>query len=131
MYPVRLCMPTVTNGSMKAFGPETGGADTARYWISPLGIKSLGFSATEFNADSIITTNEHREYSVELSLYASSAAQRSGSKRILSNLVLGMGFVTATYFDLVPVLTSGVMFLTLEKGVAGRIGVDKWKVVPF
>lgn len=39
-----------------------------------------------------------------------------------------MGFVTARYYDLVPVLNSGVMFLTLEKGVSPRAGVDKWKV---
>ena len=41
-----------------------------------------------------------------------------------------MGFVTAKYYDLTPVLMSSVMFLTLEKGVAGRTGLDKWKVVP-
>ncbi|KAF8416323.1 endo-1,3-beta-glucanase Engl1 [Terfezia claveryi] len=114
-----------TEARQLAFGP--GGADPPRFFISPLGIKSLAFSATEFNAGSTINTAQHQDYSVELSLYANHGTFGAETKKITSNLVLGMGFVTARYYDLVPVLNSGVMFLQLEKGVSPRPGVDKWK----
>jgi len=114
-----------TEARQLAFGPD--GADPPQFFISPLGIKSLSFGATEFNADSTITTAQHQEYSVELSLHANRGVFGTETKKITSNLVLGMGFVTGRYYDLVPVLNSGVMFFKFEKCVSPRPGINKWK----
>ncbi|KAF8471887.1 endo-1,3(4)-beta-glucanase [Kalaharituber pfeilii] len=115
-----------TNGNQFALGPD--GVATARYWISPLGIKSICFGATEFNSSSSITTAQHKEYSVDLSLHANIGSNGTSTKKIVSHLVLGMGFVTARYYDLRPVIHSGVMFRGLERATSPRAGVDKWRV---
>lgn len=65
---------------------------------------------------------------MELSLHANRGVFGTETKKITSNLVLGMGFVTGRYYDLVPVLNSGVMFFKFEKCVSPRPGIDKWKV---
>lgn len=88
----------------------------------------MSLGAREFGASSTITTAQHKEYSVELNLHANAGAYGTQTKKITSNLVLGMGFVTGTYFDLTPVLHSGVMYLNLERATSSRPNLEKWKV---
>jgi endo-1,3(4)-beta-glucanase len=84
----------------------------------------------EFNPSiSSITTQASTPHSVELNLHVNRQQYGDATKKIMSNLVQGMGFVTARYYDLVPVIGSGVFFRSVTPVAAPRGGVQKWRVI--
>lgn len=87
------------------FGP----GDPARYYINPLRIQSIIFSAVELGSSAVLTTDSLQGFSVNVNL-----ASTSGALPLVSfPLVQGMGFVTGEYLGATPLLQSGVFFRTL------------------
>jgi endo-1,3(4)-beta-glucanase len=50
------------------------------------------------------------------------------NQRLTANLVQGMGFVTARYYNLTPILSSGVFFRSVTSEYALRGGLQKWRI---
>lgn len=92
--------------SQVAYGP----GNPAQYYVNPVGIDSLVFSASEFGSNTVLTTDSHEAFSVNANL-----APSAGAAPILTMpLVQGMGFVTAIYTSGTPMIQSGVFFKELS-----------------
>ncbi|KAI5781408.1 endo-1,3(4)-beta-glucanase [Geopyxis carbonaria] len=117
-----------TEANQLGAGPDAS-KNPFQYYISPLGIRSFTFSATEFSDASSITLGSPTAHSVDLNLHANRGQYGDATKKIQFPLVQGMGFVTARYTDLVPVLGSGVLFRTVTAVTAPRDGLQKWRVL--
>lgn len=117
-----------TDANQLAAGPDAG-ANPFQYYISPLGIRSLTFSAQEFTPSaSGITLDTPTASSVNLNLHAN-RANPNANQKITLPLVQGMGFVTARYYGLRPVISSGVIFRTVTAVAAPREGLQKFVVI--
>ncbi|KAF2195462.1 glycoside hydrolase family 81 protein [Zopfia rhizophila CBS 207.26] len=81
-----------------------------RYFIGPVGIQHIVFSAAELGSSTTLTTESLTAFSVHANL-----ATSANSEPIISFPVLqGMGFVTALYNKATPELNSGTFFRTLK-----------------
>lgn len=90
----------------------------------------MTFSATELNpGTSTVTVNACTPHSCELSLHADRKQYGDEQRRIFFPLVQGMGFVTARYESLVPILGSGVFFRTVTAVNSPRGGLQKWRAM--
>ncbi|KAF2012189.1 glycoside hydrolase family 81 protein [Aaosphaeria arxii CBS 175.79] len=87
-----------------------GEGDVPRYFIGPVGVQNIVFSAAELANDTVLSVEEPTGFSVYANL-----APFSGADTIMSiPVVQGMGFVTALYNKAKPQLNSGTFFRTLE-----------------
>ncbi|PSK42735.1 hypothetical protein B9Z65_5657 [Elsinoe australis] len=86
-----------------------GDGDPAKYFINPVGIQSMIFSAQELGNTSVLTTDSLTAFSVNVNLQTSASA----SPLITFPLVQGMGFVTARYNGASPLIQSSVSVLSL------------------
>jgi endo-1,3(4)-beta-glucanase len=92
--------------SQVAFGPGS----PAQYFVNPIGIDSLVFSALEFGSSTVLTTDNHKAFSVNAHL----APYAGGAPLLTMPLVQGMGFVTGIYSYGTPLIQSGVFFRALS-----------------
>jgi endoglucanase Acf2 len=92
--------------SQVTYGPGT----PAQYYVNPIGIDSLVFSALEFGSSTVLTTDSHEAFSVNAHLAPSAGV----SPLLTMPLVQGMGFVTAIYSSGTPLIQSGVFFKALS-----------------
>lgn len=113
-----------TEASQRVFGPEPD-ANPAQYFFNPPKIKSFVFSGEGLNENNVTLTLKHHQ---KMSVTATIGANGSGN--IVMPLVQGMGFVTATYNDIKPVIASQVGVHHFDK--VGSIGsLVKYKVELF
>lgn len=100
--------------------PETG---AAKYFLNPIGIKSLCLSASELGSKTSLTTDSINSHSANVNLHPDSKA-----KALVSfPMVQGMGFVTAIYNGGTPVIETGVLFKTVIRLTPGpQPGVTKY-----
>lgn len=112
--------------SQKVYGPSNDAIPNApaSYYINPLGIQSLIFSAAEFGSDTVLTSDSLLAFSANIHLQPS-----PGSASVLTlPLVQGMGFITGQYVNLQPALQSGVFFRSVAAAGQPKPGIFKYKV---
>lgn len=86
-----------------AFGPQ--GQNPPQYYINPVGIQSLIFSAQELDASTTLTSSNLTAFSASIQLNS------GGNPLITFPITQGMGFITAIYNTAcTPVIQSGVLF---------------------
>lgn len=87
-----------------------GEGDVPRYFIGPIGLQHIVFSAAELGAQTTLSTESLTAFSA----YANLAPSPGADPIISLPCVQGMGFVTAIYNKAKPQLNSGTFFRTLE-----------------
>lgn len=110
-----------TDANQLTFGPDPNRVPV-QYYISPLGIRSLSLGAQELVPSSPVTTTKCTAFSVQLDITV------SPRQRLSYPIVQGMGFVTARYENLTPVLDSVVTVRHINPAQAPRGGLQKWRV---
>lgn len=95
-----------TTESQRVYGPGS----PPPYFFSPNGIKSIVFSAQEFDSPNDLSLN--LGYFKHLS--AQAYLQKNSDQYIHFPLIQGMGFVTAVYHNVQPKLQSAVGFLSFN-----------------
>ena len=112
--------------SQRSFGkPNTDiPGSPASFYINPLGIQSLVLSAAELGQDTTLTTDALTPYSINVNLLPKAGS----SSRIKFPLCQGLGFVTAIYTNLEPLIHTGVFFRQVTFGGSPRAGVYKYRL---
>lgn len=95
--------------NQKVYGP----GNPSEYYLNPIGIKSIVFSATEFtNKDTLkLSMNNLKQFSADLKF----SNTGNSNEFFSSSIVQGMGFVTAVYENLTFELNSIVGFKSFEQ----------------
>ncbi|KAF2830334.1 endo-1,3(4)-beta-glucanase 1 precursor [Ophiobolus disseminans] len=83
-----------------AFGP----GDPARSYVNPVHKQSLILSAKELDQQTLLTTDTHLPFSVNINLNVPSSPKEP---KITFPVVQGMGFITAGYRDALPSIQTG------------------------
>jgi endo-1,3(4)-beta-glucanase len=96
-----------TERSQLVFGPEP---RNPQYFISPTGMQHMVLSAEELGVGTVLSAEALTGFSV----YANFAPSADSRVMMTVPCVQGMGFVTAIYNSSQPVISSGVLFTTLE-----------------
>ncbi|KAK9245612.1 endo-1,3(4)-beta-glucanase [Lipomyces tetrasporus] len=110
----------------RVFGPFPS-ANPVQYYYNPTGIRSISFSAAEFDADMTMSLTSPSAFSVNVKM--SPSTSKYGSSRSLSiPLVQGTGFISGTYYNLQPQFNSLVGFKSLSAGTSPRSEVKKYIV---
>ncbi|KAK9372732.1 endo-1,3(4)-beta-glucanase [Lipomyces chichibuensis] len=113
-----------TTKSQRVYGPNPG-ANPVEYYINPIGIRSISFSAVEF--DSSMTMNLMSPSAFSVNVIMSPSTSKYGSSRSLSiPLVQGAGFISGNYYNLQPQFNSIVGFKSLTARSSPRSGVRKY-----
>ncbi|KAJ5788598.1 hypothetical protein N7457_003588 [Penicillium paradoxum] len=112
--------------NMLAFGPENDKlpGNPPQYYINPVGLQQLVFSATEFDQSTILNTEQPTAFSAHAVLKRS----KGSAQQITFPVVQGMGYITAVYKDLEPLIESGVFFRKVVNAGSPRPGIFKYKV---
>ena len=106
--------------SQRAFGP----GNPARFYINPLGIQSLSFSAAELGPHSSLATDSLTPYSINANLIPNPGSASS----IRFPLLQGCGFITAIYTNLSPWIQTGVFFREVLFAGSPRPGIFKYHI---
>ncbi|KAJ5543435.1 hypothetical protein N7535_005859 [Penicillium sp. DV-2018c] len=109
---------------MLAFGPENHKipGNPVQYYINPFGLQHLVFSAAELGQSTIMTTEQPTAFSANAVLRRSPGS----SQQITLPILQGMGYVTALYNDLEPLIESGVFFRKVVSAGSPRPGIFKY-----
>ena len=113
------------DASAEVFGPANTQipGTPASYYINPLGIQHIIFSAAELGTNTILTTDALGLFSVNVHL----APAVGDGPAITMPVVQGMGFVTAIYNNVQPLLQSSVFFRTVLTAESPKSGVFKYE----
>ncbi|KAI1768593.1 glycoside hydrolase family 81 protein [Hypoxylon sp. FL1150] len=112
-----------TEADQLVYGDKSPDTNAARYFLNPVGIHSLALSATEFGQQTALTTDNLSSQSVNVNLHLNA----STNPGITFPLVQGMGFVTAVYKGVTPLIETGVFFKTVTKSMKGpKQGMTKY-----
>ncbi|KAK9239509.1 endo-1,3(4)-beta-glucanase [Lipomyces kononenkoae] len=113
-----------TTKSQRVYGPIPD-ANPVRYYINPVGIRSISLSAAEFDASMTMSLNSPSAFSINVTMSPSTA--KYGSSRSLTiPLVQGTGFISGVYYNLQPQFSSLVGFKSLTAKASPRSGVHKY-----
>lgn len=114
-----------TSSSQRVCGPEPK-ADPVRFYINPVGLISLAFSANEFtNSNMILGVSDMDTFSAKATISA-------GPGKIDFPLVHGMGFVTAKYNgELTPSLQSQIGINTFVRSSSPKPTIQKYVATLF
>lgn len=109
----------------KSFGDPSDSlpGNPARYYINPVGIKSVVLSATELGGSTTLSLSKPLAFSAEAILQPQSGSKSS----ITFPVVQGMGFVTGIYKNLQPVIQSGVFFRKVDPAGGSNNGIFKYR----
>ena len=94
-----------------------------QFFINPIGIQSIIFSASELGTTTKLTTRSLKAFSVEAVL----SPETNSQSNIIFPCVQGMAFVTAVYAKLTPSIQSAVFFRSLVPLSAPRAGIFKYR----
>ncbi|CAN6627006.1 glucan endo-1,3-beta-D-glucosidase 2 [Trichomonascus vanleenenianus] len=114
-----------TRAEQRVFGPEPH-CDPVQYFFNPAGIQSVNYGAVELGSSPQL----HLENSTHLSTTAVIQPDH-GTGRIIVPMVNGMGFVTAIFQGLTPVVQSQVGFQAVEPRPSPVDGVQKHSLKLF
>ncbi|GBF63756.1 endo-1,3(4)-beta-glucanase [Trichophyton mentagrophytes] len=95
-----------------------------RYYINPVGIKSIVLSASELKESTTMSVAKPQAFSAQAILRPRGGASES----ITFPLVQGMGFITAIYNNLQPAIQSAVLFRKVEPAGSPQEGIFKYKI---
>lgn len=111
---------------MLAWGPKNHKipGDPVSYYINPVGLQHLIFSAAELDKSTIMKTEQPKAFSANAVIKRSEGS----AQQISFPVVQGMGYATAVYNDLEPLIESGVFFRKVVNAGQPRPGVFKYKV---
>lgn len=106
------------------WGPERQGAPpgTNKYYINPVGRKSMGLSATEFDDSTTLELDALDMFTVNVTL-----AHDSG--KITFPLAQGQAFNTAVYNGVTLVIQTGLFFENITESNSSRQGIVKYKTL--
>ncbi|KAG0153267.1 hypothetical protein PDIDSM_5117 [Penicillium digitatum] len=111
---------------MLAYGPPNNmiPGSPVQFYINPVGLQHLIFSAAELDQSSIMTVEQPKAFS------AHAVIQRSpgSTQQITFPVVQGMGYATAVYNYLQPLIESGVFFHKVVNAGSPRPGIFKYQV---
>lgn len=94
----------------------------AQYVINPVGIQNLVLSASEFGASTTLQTDHLETFSVNAVLY------HNRSSTITFPVTQGMGFVTAIYNNLTPLIQSGFSITSMIRRTSPDAGIFKYRL---
>ena len=94
----------------------------AQFIINPVGIQNLILSATELGARTKLRTSHLETFSAKAVLY------HGGSSNITFPLTQGMGFITAIYKNLTPLIQSGMAITSMIRKPSPDFGIFKYSV---
>jgi endo-1,3(4)-beta-glucanase len=107
------------------FGDSPQAGDPPKFFITPLYVQEIILSATELGPDTLLTTDSHKQFSVNVNLQPSAAL----APIIRFPIVQGMGFVSGMYTGATPLLQSNIFFTDLlENGAVNGGLTHKWLV---
>ncbi|KAJ5920307.1 hypothetical protein N7516_011165 [Penicillium verrucosum] len=111
---------------MVAYGPTNDKipGKPVQYYINPVGLQHLVFSATELGKSSIMNVEQPKAFSAHAVIKRSPGS----AQQITFPVVQGMAYTTAVYNDLQPVLESGVFFRKVVNAGSPRPGIFKYQV---
>ncbi|CAI7663006.1 unnamed protein product [Penicillium viridicatum] len=111
---------------MLAYGPPNDKipGKPVQYYINPVGLQHLVFSATELDKSSIMSVEQPKAFSAHAVIKRSPGS----AQQITFPVVQGMGYTTAVYNDLQPLLESGVFFRKVVSAGSPRPGIFKYQV---
>jgi endo-1,3(4)-beta-glucanase len=96
-----------TERSQFVYGPDP---QKPQYFVSPIGLQHMVLSAAELGMGTVMSAEALTGFSV----YANFAPAADSRVLMTVPCVQGMGFVTAIYNNSQPMITSGVLFNTLQ-----------------
>ncbi|KAL8953909.1 MAG: hypothetical protein Q9222_000283 [Ikaeria aurantiellina] len=110
----------------RALGPRNTNipGSPVQYFINPIAIQSIIFSAVELGNTTILTTDSLQAFSANANLLP----QTGSTSRITFPLAQGMGFVTAKYSNLQPLIQSSVFFRSVTIASASGNGIFKYRI---
>lgn len=109
-----------------AFGPKNNSlpGEPVEYYINPVGLQHMVLSATELDESSTLNVENPKAFSARAVLKRSGGSAQS----IAFPIVQGMGYVTAEYNDLQPLIESGVFFRKVVSAGSPKPGIFKYQV---
>lgn len=111
----------------RQFGPNQASNGASEYYINPIWIRSVHFSATEFvRGTSSMELKNLDHASVDMTFYSNKAS--STTKKMEVTLIQGMGFISATYTNLTPMFQSSMLFRNMVKQSTYKTGAVKYKI---
>ncbi|KAK4457840.1 hypothetical protein QBC42DRAFT_211796 [Cladorrhinum samala] len=109
----------------RVYGSTNATTGAASYFINPIGIHSVCLSAKELGPSTVLTTENHADSSVQVSLRQSA----QGSAVIRFPLVQGSAFVTALFNGGTPLIQTGIFFKTVTRPTKDvKSGAIKYKL---
>jgi endo-1,3(4)-beta-glucanase len=113
----------------RVFGPAKPPSGANQWYANPVWIRSLQLGAAEFDRSrsSMVMANLNG-MSADLTFYADSSVSTSTGKMDVT-LCQGMGFISATYTGLTPVLDSSVLVRSLAEVQYFQLGATKYRIV--
>lgn len=115
-----------TDASQRVFGPDPD-SNPAQFYFNPPKIKSFVISGANFRDNNVSVRLENHN---KLSVTSKLVLDKDPDKNVTVPLVHGMGYVTAIYNNIQPVIASQVGFQDFKQ--LGLIGnVSKYKVTLF
>ncbi|KAJ5820525.1 CAZyme family GH81 [Penicillium riverlandense] len=109
-----------------AYGPKESNlpGEPVEYYINPTGLQPIVLSANEFANSTQLQVEQPMAFSAQAVLSRPS----SPSQRIVFPVVQGMGYVTAIYSNLQPIIQSGTFFSKVVSAGSPRSGIFKYRV---
>jgi endo-1,3(4)-beta-glucanase len=105
------------------FGP----GNPARYYLNPVGIRSIVFSSSDLGQNPVMFTNDPKQFSINAFI-----ASAVGNAALIGfPVVQGMGFVTSQWYGTTtPLIRSDVFFRSLVSvGKSNSFGTFKYRMV--
>ncbi|CAG7923844.1 unnamed protein product [Penicillium olsonii] len=111
---------------MLAWGPKNHKipGEPVQYYINPVGLQQIIFSASELGDSTVLKTEQPKAFSAHAVIKRSS----DSAQQITFPVIQGMGYTTAVYKDLQPIIESGVFFRKVVNAGSPRPGIFKYKV---
>ncbi|CAG7979316.1 unnamed protein product [Penicillium nalgiovense] len=111
---------------MVAYGPPNNKipGNPVQYYINPVGLQHLILSATELGQSSVMNVEQPKAFSAHAVIKSSAGS----AQQITFPVVQGMGYTTAVYNDMEPLIESGVFFRKVVSAGSPRTGIFKYQV---
>jgi endo-1,3(4)-beta-glucanase len=107
------------------FGDAVQPGDPPKFFSAPLYVQQVILSATELGANTHLTTDSHKQFSININLRPAAGAD----PLIRFPIVQGMGFVSGLYATATPLLQSNVLFTELiDAGTVNGEATFKYRI---
>jgi endo-1,3(4)-beta-glucanase len=115
------------SASQRVFGPANTALPNSpnSYYINPIGIQSIIFSAAEFGSQTTMTSDSLLAFSANIQLSPTPGSSSSLSMPV----VQGMAFVSGLYDSLQAVLESSVFFQSVTSAESPKPGMYKYRAI--